>query len=456
MPTNLTGQNISDTYQRLLQISSSGQITDGTGSALPLSFDGNDVTITGNLHALAISSSRVTSSVIYTSGSSTFGDQATDTHTFLGSITASSNISASGNLTVSKSLTFGAGDSRIDFAEKLTIGNSSENDYIKIVDEQIKFYVANGEALVLNDSTNKILVGYGGGITETAIGSSGTVAVKHNFATAGEPLHSQFGETKMGKLGDLGSTSTATLFITGSGHSDYSGIALELAGNLAITGSIITHVTTSGNISSSGNVIAEYYDASEGATGYKLNNAKVIYVDDSSRVFGNRVTVTKISGSSIRLGTPGDSAHVTASGNISSSGTITGNSIVGTIGTATQGTIDHDSLANFVANEHIDHSGVSITAGTGLTGGGTIASTRTLNVIGGTGVTANANDIAIGQDVATTADVQFNHITSSGNISSSANIIANQITASGNTSFNGTVGIGTASPTQQLDVREVL
>ena len=325
MPTNLTGQNISDTYQRLLQISSSGQITDGTGSALPLSFDGNDVTITGNLHALAISSSRVTSSVIYTSGSSTFGDQATDTHTFLGSITASSNISASGNLTVSKSLTFGAGDSRIDFAEKLTIGNSSENDYIKIVDEQIKFYVANGEALVLNDSTNKILVGYGGGITETAIGSSGTVAVKHNFATAGEPLHSQFGETKMGKLGDLGSTSTATLFITGSGHSDYSGIALELAGNLAITGSIITHVTTSGNISSSGNVIAEYYDASQGATGYKLNNSKVIYVDDSSRVFGNRVTVTKISGSSIRLGTPGDSAHVTASGNISASGTIDSN-----------------------------------------------------------------------------------------------------------------------------------
>ena len=32
MPNNLTGQNISDTYQRLLQISSSGQITDGTGS----------------------------------------------------------------------------------------------------------------------------------------------------------------------------------------------------------------------------------------------------------------------------------------------------------------------------------------------------------------------------------------------------------------------------------------
>ena len=97
---------------------------------------------------------------------------------------------------------------------------------------------------------------------------------------------------------------------------------------------------------------------------------------------------------------------------------------MGTIGTATQGTIDHDSLANFVANEHIDHSAVSVIAGTGLTGGGTIAANRTLNVIGGTGVTANANDIAIGQDVATTANVLFNHITASGNISSSGELSA--------------------------------
>ena len=38
------------------------------------------------------------------------------------------------------------------------------------------------------------------------------------------------------------------------------------------------------------------------------------------------------------------------------------------------------STTGYVANEHIDHSSVSITAGTGLNGGGTIASTRTLNV----------------------------------------------------------------------------
>ena len=64
--------------------------------------------------------------------------------------------------------------------------------------------------------------------------------------------------------------------------------------------------------------------------------------------------------------------------------------------------IVHDSLSGFVADEHIAHSGVTVTAGTGLTGGGTIDSTLTLNVIGGTGITANANDVALSATVAGT------------------------------------------------------
>jgi hypothetical protein len=73
--------------------------------------------------------------------------------------------------------------------------------------------------------------------------------------------------------------------------------------------------------------------------------------------------------------------------------------------------IVHDNLSGFVANEHIDHSGVSITAGAGLTGGGDITATRDIAVGAGTGVTVNADDIAIGQDVGTTQDVTFNSVT---------------------------------------------
>jgi len=75
----------------------------------------------------------------------------------------------------------------------------------------------------------------------------------------------------------------------------------------------------------------------------------------------------------------------TVNGNVGSFGsssqvpaiTVNGKGLVTAV-TATN--IDHDALTNFVSNEHIDHTSVSITAGTGLTGGGTIAATRDLAI----------------------------------------------------------------------------
>lgn len=42
--------------------------------------------------------------------------------------------------------------------------------------------------------------------------------------------------------------------------------------------------------------------------------------------------------------------------------------------------VDHDVLTNFVANEHIDHTAITLTAGEGLQGGGTIAANRTFDL----------------------------------------------------------------------------
>jgi hypothetical protein len=42
--------------------------------------------------------------------------------------------------------------------------------------------------------------------------------------------------------------------------------------------------------------------------------------------------------------------------------------------------VDHDAASNFVANEHVDHTSVTLTAGDGLTGGGTIAANRSFAV----------------------------------------------------------------------------
>ena len=85
----------------------------------------------------------------------------------------------------------------------------------------------------------------------------------------------------------------------------------------------------------------------------------------------------------------GKAVYLDASGNLSHTVDIssdtnlaasTGITLTGDTLTTNDGQIVHDSLSGFVANEHIDHSGVSITAGTGLSGGGDLTSTRTLNV----------------------------------------------------------------------------
>lgn len=58
-------------------------------------------------------------------------------------------------------------------------------------------------------------------------------------------------------------------------------------------------------------------------------------------------------------------------------------------------TLDHATLTGYVADQHVAHSGVTLTAGAGLTGGGTIAASRTFDVGAGTGITVNANDVAL-------------------------------------------------------------
>jgi hypothetical protein len=57
--------------------------------------------------------------------------------------------------------------------------------------------------------------------------------------------------------------------------------------------------------------------------------------------------------------------------------------------------VDHNLLMNYVADQHVAHSGVVLTAGAGLTGGGDITISRTFAVGAGTGITVNADDVAI-------------------------------------------------------------
>lgn len=75
--------------------------------------------------------------------------------------------------------------------------------------------------------------------------------------------------------------------------------------------------------------------------------------------------------------------------------------------TVNEGSIDHDALLNFVANEHVDHTSVVLTAGTGMVGGGDISASRTLDVVGANSIVANANDIQLVGDTAAPGANQF-------------------------------------------------
>lgn len=88
----------------------------------------------------------------------------------------------------------------------------------------------------------------------------------------------------------------------------------------------------------------------------------------------------------------------------------TGLTLSGTNLSVDASSISHDGLSGFVSDEHVAHSGVTLTAGTGLSGGGTIAASRSFaldidsltNNIGATGaVDLDVDEVAIANSTAT-------------------------------------------------------
>lgn len=119
----------------------------------------------------------------------------------------------------------------------------------------------------------------------------------------------------------------------------------------------------------------QYFTSSDAVGSFTFTDAGGLGSLSSS---GGTITYTGPSASDIR------SQFTASTGvNINAGGLIT----------ADASGINHDGLSNFLADEHVAHSGVTLTAGAGLTGGGDITTSRTFNVVGGTGITVNADNI---------------------------------------------------------------
>ena len=139
----------------------------------------------------------------------------------------------------------------------------------------------------------------------------------------------------------------------------------------------------------------------------------------------DRVSDLLVAGSGISLSYDDTNGTLTITGNVGDiTGVTAGNGLTGggssgtptlNVGAGTgisvaadsisvdESAVDIHNLSGYVANEHIDHSSVSISAGAGLTGGGTIAASRTINIGAGSYINVAADSISVDATSANTA-----------------------------------------------------
>ena len=414
-----------------------GNLFYGNGSAVLQNFTFNHITASGNISASGtiiankiittqITSSFVTSSTfiltthITSSGNSIFGNDATDTHTFTGAITASGNISASGTVTANSASLSG----RINVSGRSQFGSTSATQ----TSHQFKGISGDTNVFSLFDKDGDEMININGVIGDNT----------SNFT-----------------IGDIGTAGNGTLikiedhnnrtFISNDGKDGFFGINTTTPDKALVV---------MGNVSSSGTI---------SGTTYNSRGKQVI----SYASFFNK----------IQVGTKSDSLPVSINGNITASGNVwvsgSGNNIYlnnngnitssGNISASLNSKIFASSAsfggASFLRSFNVKGAGLegrlSLQGAAGTDNPGieftvndnTSRALIRLDQVGTNGTALEFFTEPDGGDIANTLTIgHTGHITASGNISSSGTIIANEaniigfITASGKTRFGTTSG----------------
>jgi hypothetical protein len=131
-------------------------------------------------------------------------------------------------------------------------------------------------------------------------------------------------------------------------------------------------------------------------TGTRDITVNVLYDNVSIGLNGSNQLIVKAGGVTNAM-LVNSSVSVVAGAGLANGGSVAlGASITLDVGAGTGITVNANDVAlDTASTRNTDHAGVTLTAGAGLTGGGDITASRTFNVGAGTGITVNADDIAI-------------------------------------------------------------
>ena len=111
-------------------------------------------------------------------------------------------------------------------------------------------------------------------------------------------------------------------------------------------------------------------------------------------VYDSTANVIKFSDGSVWLDVSGDIRSITAGGGLT--GDATSGDVTLAVGAGTGITVNANDVAlDTLHTRNVAHDSITLTAGGGLTGGGDITTSRTFAVGAGTGITVNADDIEL-------------------------------------------------------------
>jgi hypothetical protein len=199
---------------------------------------------------------------------------------------------------------------------------------------------------------------------------------------------------------------------------------------------IVTNPTLSGNVTVTGNFTVQGTQTSVNSTTVNIGD-NIIELNGTGAangglMIGDVTAPNQVSGSLLWDAT-NDKWIAGASGSEYDVLLSNGQGIV-----SGSGQIALSGLSDYDANDHIDHTSVSVTAGTGLTGGGTIAATRTINVVSANnGIVANADNIELATASSTFTGGVKTKLNAEGVFSSSAQLDGAFLNTNGDSVISG-------------------